>query len=237
MAKNTQAAAQGWTPAFSASSLSSEVPTLPTGVYAGRLTNVTITGKENKQYFQIRKSQAWNKAAKVFEDVIVDGVLQYEITGMIMIQGILTSKKAQKVLGRDEPGFFKMLNISFDQNMNPDEQRNQQLANFLSVLGLDKEPFETYVNFEFDPEIEVPSEYAEVPNIVNMLNALNYYKELFNIICNSCKDQNVRVHIERVTDKVSGEVTNEVAGGRFSTSCGFLSYEEGSENDVVEEDA
>jgi hypothetical protein len=236
MAKNTQAAAsQGWTPSFSASSLSSEVPTLATGVYAGRLTNVSITGKENKQYFQIRKSQQWNKVAKVFEDVVIDGEVQYEITGMIMIQGILTSKKAQQVLGRDEPGFFRMINISFTKDMQADESRNQQLANFLSVLGLDKEPFETYVNFEFDSEITVPSELAEIPNIVNMLNALNYYKELFNIICNSCKDQNVRVHIERVTDKVSGEVTNEVAGGRFSTSCGFLSYEEGSENDVIEE--
>jgi len=234
MAKNTAPQqSTGWSPSFSASSISSEVPVLSNGIYAGKLTNVSIVGKENKQYFAIRKAQQWDRDLKAWVDVIENGEQKYILAGMILVQVVLTSKKAIKVLGRDEPNFIRMLNISFDGNFQPDVSKNQQFKNFLTVLGLENEPFETYVNFEFDPEIAVPSELESVPNVVTMLNALNYYKELFSIICNTAKDNFVKVSIERST-KQDESIENIISGGR-TAACGFLKYEEGCENDYLEE--
>lgn len=221
-----------WTPSFSASSLSTETPVLPNGIYAGKLVNVAITGKENKQYFSIRKAQQWDKDAKAMVDVIENGEPKYQISGMVLVQAALISKKAQKLLARDEPQFLKMYNINFTDSFQPDTERNQQFANFLVTLGLDKEPFEDYVTFDYDADIEVPEEIAHVPNVIDMLNALNYYKELFTIICNAAKDQNVKVSIEKIT-KQDKSVVNEISGGRGG-ACGFLKYETGCEDDYVE---
>ncbi|MFA6201264.1 MAG: hypothetical protein WC679_12760 [Bacteroidales bacterium] len=229
---NTATANTTWSPSFSASSLSSEVPVLPNGIYAGKLVNVSIVGKENKQYFTIRKAQVWNKEDKKFEDVIENGVQKYILSGMILMQVALTSKRAAKTLGRDEPQFVKMLNVTFNDNFNPDDSKNQQVKKFLEVLGLENEPFEQYVSFEFNPEIEVPEELAEVENAIGMLNALEYYRQLFNIICNSCKDQNVKVSIEKKT-AADGQVSNEIGGGR--TAPGVLKYEAGCEEDLPQE--
>jgi len=220
-----------WTPSFSASSLSSEVPVLPEGIYAGNLVNVSIIGKENKQYFSIQKARSWNKDTGSMEDVLENGEPKYVLSGMILTQVKLTSKKAAKILGRDEPSFVKMINVHFTDDLQPDTGRNQQLKTLLDTLGLGAEPFESYVSFEYDPDIEVPSELSHLANAVDMLNALNYYKELFNVICNSCKDQNVKVAISKVT-KADKTTENQIGGGR--TSCGFLTYEEGCENDIIE---
>lgn len=221
-----------WKPAFSSSALQTEVPVLANGIYAGKLVNVSIVGKENKQYFAIRKAQQWDKDARAMVDVIENGEPKYILSGMILVQAALTSKKAQKELGRDEPQFLRMLNISFTDDFNLDKGKNQQFANFLGVLGLEKEPFEDYVSFDFDENIDIPEELSQVPNVVEMLNSLIYHKELFNIICNAAKDKLVKVSIEKVT-KQDKSVVNEISGGR-GAACGFLKYEAGCEDDYIE---
>lgn len=220
-----------FTPNFSTSSISAVVPVLPEGVYAGNLANVSIVGKENKQYFNIQKAQSWNKDIGKMEDVLENGLPKYILSGMILMQVKLTSKKAQNILGRDEPSFIKMLNVRFTDNLELDKDKNQQFRTLIDAVGLSSEPFESYVTFEYDPDVEVPTELKDVPNIVDMLNALNYYKDLFNVICNACKDQNVKVAITKVT-KADTTTENQIGGGR--TSAGVLTYVEGCEDDVIE---
>ena len=228
-----------WTPSFDASSLSADVPVLPKGVYAGHIKSAQITGKDNKQFFAIRKKTVWNKEDKQMEPVLDDnGNQAYEINARIMLQVALTSKRAAEILGRDEPVFLRWISINFDDKYQIDKNNNQVYRTLTDVIGITNEDFGSMVAFEFDPEVEVPEELAHVEDAVIMLNALEYWRQYFNFVCNAIKDQDVRVLIEQETAS-SGAKENFIHGedkaNRYTKVCGLLKYEAGCENDLVEE--
>ena len=219
-----------WSPTFSASSLSTEVPTLPAGAYAARIANASITGKEGKQYFGIQKARVWNRETKSFDDVLnEDGSQKYEINARILVQAVLTSKKAIDILGRDEPSFLRWIDIRFDDKFNLDGNKNMQFAKLMDVVGLDYKDFFQYVDAS-SLNTDVPDEIAHQANASEMVQALDFWRNYFTQVCMAIKDQNVKAVIERKT-KTDGSVENVITENR--TICGFIKYEDGCENDLI----
>lgn len=226
---NTEIDTTSWTPDFSVESLSTEIPVLPTGIYAGEITSATIQGKE-KPFFTVQTKQKWNRSEKKMEDDLKDGEKQYVLRGAIGLSLNTLSKRALKILKVDSRGFYLLVNVNFDEKLQIDKQRNTQLRNLLDVLEISGEPTSYAPPFEYNEYIDVPDELADVPNIKMMLNVLDYWKSVFDVICRLMEGKKVGMNIEKQTkDKITSNVI-----ANAGSSCGLLRYKEGSENDVVE---
>jgi len=211
-------------------SLSTTKPLLDNGFYAGEIVNAAVEGKEGKQYFTIREEKKWNKNTKEME---LTG--DWELNGMMVFGVSITSKKAIKLLQQDEPRFFGSIFFSFDKETYKLED-NVQLGQLLTALDLKETNFGEMVDFEMDDNIEVPEELASVPDIVTKLNALEYYKQVIGVICQTINNQPVKAKIIKRAQRDNPEVQENVLDtGSFSAPfCGVLPYEEGCEEDLEE---
>lgn len=219
-----------WTPSFSAASLSTEIPTLDKGMYAARIANASIQGKEGKSYFNIQKARNWNRNEKVFEDVLnEDGTQKYELNCRILIQAVLTSKAAIERLGRDEPSFLRWIDIRFTDDFQLDTARNLQFAKLMETVKLDAKEFLQYVDAS-NLSKDVPEEIAHQANAEDMVQALEYWKQYFNLVCQALVGQNVKAVIEKRM-KPDGTAENIIIESR--NVCGFMPYVDGCEDDLV----
>ena len=231
--------------AVSNSSLATTIPLLNKGVYAGVIFGAAAAGKEGKQYFNIAKERGrWDKL-KVNEEKGTVGNWEYPLNaageniyvleGTIYFGVTLISKKAIVTLQQDEPKIFGgQIKIGFDQEgFCLGEKNNIVYKALLAATGLDDVEFSESVDFEYDEEIEVPEEFANVPNIVDMLNSLAYHRSLFALVTEALNGVPVAASILRQpkhNDKTTEE--NIIATGKFNSFCGVTAYEEGMEEDL-----
>ena len=212
-------------------SLSTEAPLLDSGFYAGELVGAAIENKDHVSFFKIQEEKKWDKAAK---EMVLTG--DHTITGMLMYSVMLTSKLAIKKLQRDEPRifggmiFFRFDKKTFQMNDNP------ALGQLLKVFDLADTDFNGMVDFEMDDNIEVPTELANVPDIVTMLNSIEYYKALFTLIVQSINNLPCIAKVIKRPQWDNKEVQeNSIdTGNSGSPFCGVIPYTEGSENDLEE---
>jgi len=216
--------------AVDTTSLSTEKPTLDNGLYAGVIRNATTSiGQDNT--IAVVKKKVWNKNAKVMEETdeyIIGGRFQYGAT--------LTSKKASKLLQRDEPVVFGgQIFLNFDESFKL--ANSYVLGAFLTALGLHEVNFSESVDWDYDENIEVPEELQSVPQIVEMLNSVAYHRALFDLIANTVNLQPALVKVVKQPNYKTPEVLENVIdrGTASAPFCGILPYVEGSENDLDEE--
>jgi len=213
-------------------SLSTITPVLDNNFYAGELVGASITGKENKEFFTIRKEKVWDKNSK---EMVETG--DYELNGMLMYSVSLTSKKAIKLLQQDEPRIFGgMIFFSFDKETYAMKD-NVQLGQLLTALDLKDTNFDELVDFEFNDDIKVPEELESVPDIVTKLNALEYAKGLLTVICQTINNMPCKAKVIKQVQRGNPDVMENVLdmGSRSCPFCGILPYEDGCENDLEEE--
>lgn len=215
---------------FDTTTIATVKPLLEEGVYTGTMVGASVVGKENKQHINIVKETTWNAATKKFEETG-----EWVIEGNIYFGVALDDIRAIQQLQQDEPrvyggrirlNFFKLL----------DEQGNvSDKAYFLNAdhiygswqhaLGLDEINFCESVDFEFNDDIEVPEDLVEVPDVVAMLNALEYHRQMFNIVCESANSTPVRVCVAKQANYKTNEPENTIDCGRYSTKAGILKIE------------
>ena len=217
--------------AMDTTSLSTEKPLLDNGVYAGVICNATTKVGQNDT-IEVIKEKKWNRNTRQSEETgnyIIGGRLQYGVT--------LTSKKAAKVLQRDEPRIFGgQIYINFDTETWKMAD-SHVLGQLLQALGLHGINFSEAVEWEWDDDIEVPEELASVPDIVDMLNSVAYHRAFFDVIANSINGQPVLAKVVKEPNYKTPEVLENVLdmGSRNAPFCGILPYAEGAENDLDEE--
>lgn len=216
---------------FDTTSLATAAPLLNEGVYAGVVTNATISGKEGKQYINVNKEVKWNSSLKKMEET-GESIIQ----GFLMYSTVLTSKKAIKTLQMDEPYLYGgIIRLEFDKEtfvLKP----NHVLGQFLTALDLQDVKFTDSVDWEYNEDIKVPEELTLVPRIVDMLNSVNYQRALFTLIANAANNHPVRVSVVKRPNRQTPEIMeNAINLGTFSAPfCGILHYVENCEMDLGE---
>jgi len=209
-------------------SLSTARPLLDNGFYAGTIVNASVEGKEGKQYFKIVEEKVWNKDTGTREPTG-----DYILSGMIVFGVALTSKKAIKLLQQDEPRFFGNIFLRFDKETYA-LQDNIPLGQLLNAVGLGTTNFGEMVDFESDEDIEVPEELESIPDIVSKLNALEYGKQLFELVCQAINNQPVKAKIIKQVSQDNPDTQENVLdrGSSYAPFCGVLPYEDGCEEDL-----
>ena len=209
-------------------SLSTARPLLDNGFYAGTIVNASVEGKEGKQYFKIVEEKVWNKDTGTREPTG-----DYILSGMIVFGVVLTSKKAIKLLQQDEPRFFGNIFLRFDKETYA-LQDNIPLGQLLNTVGLGTTNFGEMVDFEYDDDIEVPEELETIPDIVGKLNALEFNKQLCELICQAINNQPVKAKIIKQVSQDNPDTQENVLdrGSRYAPFCGVLPYEDGCEEDL-----
>lgn len=214
---------------FDTASLSTVAPLLDTGFYAGVIDSPAITGKGGKEFFKIQEEKVWNKNNKEME---LTG--KHQLTGLLMYRAILTSKRAIKELQRDEPMVFgSPIFLRFDADTDK-MLDSSTLGNLLKVFDLKETNFDELIDWEYDEDIEVPTEFESVENIIQKLNALEYYKSFFTVICQSLEGLPCKVNVIKKPTRDNPSI-QENSINITASSCGFIPYEEGSEEDLTED--
>jgi len=213
---------------FSTTSLTTSAPLLDTGFYAGEITAPTISKKTGESFFKIAEEKVWNKGTKSM-DLTGDWV----ISGMLMYSALLTSKKAIATLQRDDPRVFASpIFLRFDKKSYGLEN-NQVVAQLLELVELSQEELAESIDWENDDAIEVPEALANVPDIVTMLNALEYHKAIFTSLCQAIDGLAVKVNVVKKPQRDNPSMQENVLN--LSPSfCAFVPYEDGCEEDVEE---
>lgn len=214
--------------------LATVAPTLDEGYYAGYITGAAIASKDGKkQYINIQKEKVWNKDSKQMDETgkwVIQGMMMYGVT--------LTSKRAIKALGIDEPRIFGgMMRVETD-----DQYRikpSHVLGDYLAKLGLKEINFdaETESSWEGDDNIQVPDDLKDVPDVITMLNALAYIRTFFNLIAQSSNGIAVKAKVLKKATRDNAELMENVLDqGTFSAPyCGFNIYSDGFENDLEDD--
>lgn len=210
--------------------LPTEAPMIDSGSYAGVITNAATVGKENKQYITIAEETKYNRDTKKSEPTG-----EWIIKGNIFFGVTLTSKKAIKILQRDEPKFFGgAIRLAFDKETLCLAE-NPVLGAWLTALGLKDIDFnaQAEADFIYNEDIEIPEELAHIPNIVDMLNSLEYQRILFGIIAQTANGLPCKVVIKKAPAwNNPAKQENTIDTGNFNDFCGILAYEDGCEFDL-----
>jgi hypothetical protein len=223
--------------------LATETPLLTAGIYAGVITGAAVVGKEGKQHIVIgrMRSDRWDKSI-YDEEKQRQGMFPYigaednlEITGTIYFGATLNSKSAVQQLQQDEPKVFGgQIRLKFDmETLTIAAKTNPTYANWVAALGLDTVAFTEQVDFEYDDNIEVPEEWAHIPNIVDILNSLNYQRAYFSLVCETANNLPCKVDVLRAPrGKNSTVQENSISTGSFNNFAGVLTYVDGCEDDL-----
>lgn len=206
---------------FDTSSLATAPSLLEDGVYTGIMSGASISGKENKQFINIVEETKWDKNEKVQKltgDWIIEGSIFYGVT--------LNDQRAIDTLQRDEPKVFGgRIRLAFDKEtlaLLP----NFVLGAWLEALGLLEIDFSEGVDWEYDENIDIPMELADVPNIVDMLNSLEYQRAMFSTICQAANNTPVRVKVVKQANYKNKDVfENSIDTGSYNSFCGILPVE------------
>lgn len=219
--------------AMDTTSLSTERPLLDNGVYAGVIRNAgCVMGQSST--IEVVKERTWDRNSRTWSETG-----NYTIQGSFRFGVTLTSKKAIQILQRDEPIVFGgQIDLRFTEGYQM--QDNVILGQFLAALGLAEswgEFNDTAVSgWEYDENIEVPEELANVENIVDMLNSVAYYRSLFELVSNAVNGMQCQVKVVKQPNYKTPEVLENVIdrGTGNARFCGILAYTDGAEFDLGE---
>ncbi len=226
----------------SISEMATEIPLLDKSIYAGVITGAAVVGKENKQHIVVgRETGKWNKDL-VNPVTNRQGMFEYVgdadnlvITGTIYFGATLNSKSAIQQLQIDEPKVFGgQIRLNFDkETLALNLKTNPVFVNWLIALGLQDVDFASQVDFEYDDNIEVPEEWAHIPNIVDILNSRVYQVAYLSLVCDAANNLPCKVSVERVPESKGSTVqVNTISTGNFNSFGGVLAYVDGDENDL-----
>lgn len=205
---------------FNTSTLATAKPLLEEGYYTGTMVGASVVGKENKQHINIVKETEWNKNSKEFVETG-----EWIIEGNIYFGVALDDAKAIEQLQQEEP---RVYGGRIRLNFHKEEFKllnNYVLGAWLEALGLHEINFEESVDFDYNYDIEVPEELAQVPNILDMLNSLEYQRNMFGIICESANNTPVRVSVLKQPNYKTKEPENVINTGNYGSFCGILAAE------------
>jgi hypothetical protein len=228
MAKSTTTAKRSF--GVNTTDIPETLPLLENGFYAGVVTNTSITkASDNSSRIKIVEEQVYDRDDKKW-----DKTGEYIIDGTIYFGVALNSKKAIKVLQRDEPKFFGRIRLKFDKE-SLTYVPNQVLGGFLAALGIKDIDFNAQAeqDFVYNDAIEIPEELAHVPNIVDMLNSVEYQKILFGYICQAANGLPCIASIVKTNGYPdTTKQINALGQGQYQDSCGIVAYTEGAEFDL-----
>ena len=259
MAKKTETARRSF--AVDTSSLAAERPVLETGYYAGSICNAGASygsGDNLVNTLNIRQKRKWNKNKKAFD--MVPG--EYEVSGQYSFGATLFSKKAAQVLQRDEPMVFGgQFYLNFNDQHQLDANNSITYRAFLTALDLQDEDFNSAVDFSWDDDIVTSENIKEsfdfsardldddskveelqavesYSDIVAALNSVVYYRKLFAIVSESVNGKNAKVKVIKQGNYKNPSIQENVIdrGTSAAPFCGILSYTDGFEFDLEDEE-
>lgn len=217
--------------------MASEKPLLATGNYAAIIVAATVSGKENKQFIRIDKESVFNKDTQQREETE-----RYVLTGMFMLQLVLTSEKAKRVLLQDEPRQFINLNLKFNQtDGNLEQTSNVQFKQLWTLFDIDLGLITGSIDMNEVNSVPIPTELEHVENIDTLVAAENYWRQFFTLLGRILVQQQCRVRIVKRNKQENrgGKwvkttiIESVVDNGDFNAPhIGLLPYVEGCENDL-----
>jgi hypothetical protein len=236
--------------------MSSELPLLPGGQAWAAV--IISAGISEKAPLSLQLEQEWNKDTKQF-DKIDNLVISSPYGFGYGVQ--LLSKRAQAILGRDEPKFFADgIRLVFedyqvdskgeplDSCYNWVASSGTALKEILNAVGLGEEDYSTVVQQQdFIEDLEelysilacTPEQkelYSKFPEeqVILGLNAVLYWRDFFSVIGKDLENRQVMVNIEKKANKKNKAVQeNKIyAGTSFAPSSGITAYIPGSEEDT-----
>lgn len=227
---------------FQASKVPTKKVVVPHDMYAGTLTP-TIMSK-NGSMIRIEPKEEWDNSIKDF--VKFPG--EFMLRASIILGVTLTSQKAKKILGQDDPKTNGFLQINFSQETDGEYEGTSEIANspalgqFQVLVGITEEVEEGVtetlidlneeIDWEHDDDIEVPADMQGYKYAVQMLNDKLYYEALFGAMCAYGVNLDVMAEVfdKAPRGKNKGKPDNGVAC--TNDSLGLMPYVEGSELDL-----
>lgn len=233
-------------PKFSSADISTVIPVLEEGAYAGIL-HISVEKKVGDDYVP---SIGVNPITKRENgENIPTG--EYELSGMLSYRVELTSKKAISLLKQDKPQIFaRQVKIFFNQENGNFELTNNPVIGSLTAMFLDSDGGDTFteLNDEIwerlkDLDIQVPEELSNIPNIEILYELGVFYDALF-------REWVLRLSGTKVKAIVSKVHPQNNVGGKYVTDkstyinqlnqgnswpiakTGLLPYNEGDEFDL-----
>lgn len=220
------------------------MPTIPDGVYIGDITGASVMGKGDKSYINVVPETQWDKEA-VNEKSGKTGSFvptgDYIIQGDIYYRMTLKSEEQETPLPMDEMTipmgrvklFFNKEDYAFSEEVDSYGPVNRVFKQFIEASGLPLEVLDEIneaVSYTGEDEIEVPEELQNVPNIVEMLHYVNFYREYFSLVCEQINGRKVRTKIkEEKNYRDPSQMANVVDTGNYNSFSGILPLEEKTE--------
>lgn len=220
---------------------------LPDGLYAGTVKNASVVDKDGNSRLKFQKEQIWDSKAPNPKNPAKAGAFvetaNYVIVGDIYFSGVLTSNKAKSILAQDEPtvtGGRLRLKFNGYNSENPEEswmfnvKNNIPFTNFVSALGIDLDAIMDAVDFDFNENLPIPEELAEIPDAIGLLNSLIFHREVFALVVKKANGSEAlfKVIVEMQNNDEHNK-RNTIDTGNFNSFCGILPYTANAENDLA----
>lgn len=236
--------------------MSAELPLLPGG--QSWAAEIISAGVSDKAPINLQLDQEWDDTTKQFvkkNSLVITSPYGFGL-------GVkLTSKKAQTILGRDEPKFFHSgIRLVFgefelDKDGNPLPTAYQWLPSsgtaikeVLNAIDLGDEDYSQVVQqqdyIEDVEELcsilgvseELQNVYKDFPEdqVIYGLNSVLYWRDFFSVIGKDMENKPVMVTIEKKANSKNKAVQENriYSGTAFAPSSGITKYIPGSEEDL-----
>lgn len=238
------------------SAMSAELPLLPGG--QAWAAEVISAGINEKAPLNLQVAQEWDDTLQKF--VEVDKLIISCPFGFGFGVKFL-SKKAQQILGRDEPKMFHAgIRLHFgefelDKNGEPTDESYNWIAatgtaikEILNAVELGDVNYAELVPAQDTIEdleqlydiLGISSELQEVykrfpeEQVIYGLNAVMYWRDFFSVMAKDIENRQVMVTVEKGANKKNKAIQENriYAGTAFAPSSGLTKYKPGSENDL-----
>ena len=213
-------------------------PTIVDGIYQGNIKNIKADAEDKQfanwqeveglQLFDVIEVITGKKGERVHTgEYTVVGALTYgvelpNIPGeqdlpmdiMSIYGGRLVIKFA-----KDEDGQW-----GIDPRVDNFGVVNRVWKTFCKVFDLDDEKLDSILEatpFDEDAEIAIPERLQDVPDVMDMLQAVAFYKSFFSLVAEEVNGRSVKVSIAR-RSLPDDTMRNEINCGNFNSSCGLL---------------
>ena len=219
------------------SAIPEAAPTISSGIWQGTLTGASVSGKADKEYINVVPETVWNpnavneKTGKTGSFVATgDYILQGDIYYRVVLENIagvqeLPQDEVTVPMGRVRLFFDKDAPYSFSEGANKFGVINKVFKQFIDATGVDVASMNLNEAVEYDDSVdpEVPTELADVKDIVDMLHYRNWYRAYFTLVCELINNSKVKVQIKEEPARDNpATMVNVIDTGSYNSFSGIL---------------
>ena len=207
--------------------MTTEVPLLDAGLYTATIYKAGVIGRDNKQFLTIGKEMVKPKGASEKE-----WTGEWTIQGGFMYQVVITSKRAIKRLGQDEPKLSGWIAPKF----NPDGSMDNcpALMQVFKVFDIDAKEFQQEImeDYDYDEDIKVPTELESCEYAVELCNYLELYREYFAELGRRINNEDIQVSVVKEPHYKNKSVMVNNIPTDWGNFCGFIEIGDATPDDL-----